>query len=115
MRSIVRLLAPLALLAGCTFNTTVHHAKDAPNAPRTDSVAVVTEPPRDAILLGGATIRGNRNMIGAACVAEAVMEAKRVGATHLIVRPVESSGSRGVRCTGDFYYLGRIVEGGRDR
>jgi hypothetical protein len=103
------------LLAGCTFNTTVHRADDAPNVPRSDSAVVVTEPPRDAIRMGGATVRGNRNMAGAACVAEAVKEAKRMGATHLVVHPVETASARGVRCTSEFYYLGRIVEAPRER
>jgi biotin carboxylase len=105
------LRAPLValLLAGCTFNTTVHHLGDAPNVPRTDHALVVATPPRDAILLGTITVRGNRNKTGPACEAEAVDEAKKIGATHVIVRPVETPASRGVRCIADAYYLGPIV------
>ena len=109
MRLAVLRAIPALLLTGCTFNTTVHQPADVPNVPRTDHAVVVSAPPRDAILLGTVTVRGNRNKVGAACADEAVAEAKKLGATHVIVRPVESSASRGVRCTGDAYYLGPIV------
>jgi Zn-dependent alcohol dehydrogenase len=99
----------LLVAAGCTFNTTVHPVKDAPNVPRSDSVAVVTAPPRGAVPLGSVTVRGNRNMVGPACAMEAAAHARRMGATHLIVRPVETPGARGVRCTADAWYLGRVV------
>lgn len=102
-------LLPALLLAGCTFNTTVDRPGDAPNVPASDHVAVVTAPPRDAIRIGTITVRGNRNKVGAACEAEAVSAAKRLGATHLVVTPVETSAARGVRCTGAAYYLGPIV------
>jgi Zn-dependent alcohol dehydrogenase len=104
-------LVPLVVLAGCTFNTTVNHLADAPNVPPSDSAVVVTVAPNSAVLLGTVTIRGNANMVGPACEAQAVREARKMGATHVIVRPVVSSGSRGVRCTGDAYYLGPIVQG----
>ena len=109
MRLAVLRVLPALLLAGCTFNTTVHHVADAPNVPRSDRAIIVSAPPRDAILLGTVTVRGNRNKVGPACDAEAVEEAKKLGATHVIVHPVETSASRGVRCTGDAYYLGPIV------
>ena len=109
MRFPTLLLLPALLLAGCTFNTTVNHLDDAPNPPVSEHTAVVTAPPRDAILLGTVTVRGNRNKVGAACEAEAVEEARKIGATHVIVRAVESSAARAVRCTGEAYYLGPIV------
>jgi Zn-dependent alcohol dehydrogenase len=111
MRLATLRFVPLVVLAGCTFNTTVHHLDDAPNVPPSDSAAVVSVAPKSAVLLGTVTIRGNANMVGPACTAQAVLEARKMGATHVIVRPVESSGSRGVRCTGDAYYLGPIVQG----
>lgn len=111
MRPSLLALAPAALLAGCTFNTTVSRLADAPNVPRSDSAAVVAAPPRSAVPLGTITIRGNRNMDGAACATAAVAEAKRLGATHLVVHPVANDAFRGVRCTGDAYYLGPIVQG----
>lgn len=111
MRFATPTLVPALLLAGCTFNTTIDRPGDAPNAPRSDSAVVVTAAPKAAVLLGNVTVRGNRNMIGRACETQAVEEAKKMGATHVIVRPVESSGARGVRCVGEAYYLGPIVSG----
>ena len=112
MRAAALRLLPLALLAACTYNTTVHHLDDAPNVPRSDSAVVVTTPPHDAIRLGTIEVRGNRNKVGAACAAEAVSEARKMGATHVIVTPVESSAARAVRCTAEAWYLGRLVQAG---
>lgn len=101
----------IALLTGCTFNTTVDHVDGAPAVPRTDSAVVVVTPPKSAILLGTVTVRGNSHMVGAACEREAVAQARQMGATHVVVRAVETSASRGVRCIGDAWYLGPIVPG----
>lgn len=109
MRHSTLLVAPVLLLAACSFNTTVHHLADAPNVPRTDSALVVSEPPKGAVRLGTVTVRGNRNKIGAPCEAEAVAEARRMGATHVVVRPVETLAARGVRCIGETWYLGPVV------
>lgn len=115
MRHLALRLAPLALLGACTYNTTVHHLDDAPNPPRSDSAAIVTAPPRDAVKLGTIEVRGNRNKVGAACQAEAVAEARKMGATHVIVTPVESSAARAVRCTAEAWYLGQVVQSGPGR
>lgn len=104
-------VASIALLTGCTFNTTVDHVDGAPAVPRSDSAVVVATPPKSAILLGTVTVRGNAHMIGSACEQEAVSQARQMGATHVIVRPVDTSASRGVRCIADAYYLGPIVPG----
>ena len=111
MRRLAFRLPPALLLAGCTFTTSVQRAADAPNVPRSERAEVVGVPPRDAILLGTVTVRGNRNKVGAACEAEAVTEARKLGATHVIVHTVDSSAARAVRCTADAFYLGRIVNG----
>jgi hypothetical protein len=111
MRHAYLSLVPMVLVAGCTFTTTVNRLDDAPNTPRADSASVVAAPPRSAVPIGTITIRGNRNMVGAACEHAAIDEAKKMGATHVVVHPVESSSARGVRCTGDAYYLGPIVQG----
>jgi hypothetical protein len=79
--------------------------------PRSESALVVTTPPKDAIRLGTIEVRGNRNKVGAACEAEAVEEAKKIGATHVIVTPVQSGAARAVRCIGEAWYLGQIVQG----
>ncbi len=102
-------IIPLALLAGCTFNTSVNRVAGSPEVPRSEQAVVVAKAPRDAILLGTVTVRGNRNKVGSACEAEAVTEAKKIGATHVIVRQADPTGSRGIRCTADAYYVGRIV------
>ena len=109
MRRFPLWLLPMPSLAGCTFTTTVDHAADAPNMPRSISAAVVTVPPRDAIRIGTVTVRGNRNKVGAPCETEAVDEAKKLGATHVIMHTVESSAPRDIRCTAEAWYLGRIV------
>lgn len=111
MRRIALPLVPLVLLAGCTFTTSVNRVADAPNVPRSSSAAVVPTPPHDAVLMGTVTVRGNRNKIGAACEAEAVDEARKLGATHVIMHTMDSSAARGVRCTAEAWYLGRIVNG----
>jgi len=115
MRAAALRLLPLALLAACTYNTTVHHLDDAPQVARSDSAAVVSTPPRGAVRLGTIEVRGNRNKIGAPCTAEAVAEAKKMGATHVVVTPVESGAARAVRCTAEAWYLGEVVQPGAGR
>lgn len=93
------------LLVACAHQTSVTRADGAPTLPPSASVAIVAEAPKGAIALGTVTVQSNNHQGGADCEAQAVFEAKKLGATHVIVRPAESSMGRGPKCTGDAYYL----------
>lgn len=106
MRNLV-LLGALVLVSACAHQTSVHRADGAPNLPPSASVTVVAEAPAGAVALGTVTVQSNNHQGGADCEAEAVFEAKKLGATHVIVRPANSSLGRGPKCTGEAFYLAK--------
>jgi Zn-dependent alcohol dehydrogenase len=98
---------PLALLAlsACAFQTKVQRAPGAPKLEPSASAQVVAEPPQGAVALGRVTIQGNNWQNGGGCESQAQFEAKKLGATHVVIRPANSSMGRGVRCTADAFYV----------
>jgi hypothetical protein len=94
-----------ALLCGCAFQHSVERAAGAPELPPSSHVDIVAERPAKAILLGTVTVQGNNHQSGSSCESEAAFEAKKLGATHVVVRPADSSMGRGPKCTGEAYYL----------
>jgi hypothetical protein len=106
----VRYLPVLVLaLAGCASQTYVRRAEGAPTLPPSSNAAIVAEAPAGAISLGTVTVQGNNFQSGPACEAEAVFQAKKLGATHVIVRPANSSMGRGPTCTGEAFFLGDVM------
>lgn len=98
-------LAALVLLAGCAFQSAYDPAPGAPKLQPSAMTVAVAEAPKGAIALGTVTVQGNNYKGGSECEAQAIFEAKKIGATHVIVRPADSSLGRGVRCTGEAFYL----------
>jgi Zn-dependent alcohol dehydrogenase len=93
------------LLVGCAFSSGFERAPGAPELAPSASVAVVGEAPPGAVLLGTVTVQGNNHQGGAGCEQEAQFEAKKVGATHVVIRPAKPGIGKGPKCTGEAYYL----------
>lgn len=102
-----RFLPVLALLVGCAFSSKFRPTPGAPPLQPSSSVAVVAEPPQGATRLGTVTARGNNSQGGAGCESQAAFEAKKAGATHVVVRPAKTPwyAAGQIRCEGVAYYL----------
>ena len=100
-------LALVALLGACASSGKFRPSGAAPSLPPSASVAVASEPPQNAQLLGVVTVRGNNSQSVAGCESQAVLEAKKVGATHVVVRPKKSPWyrSRQPECEAAAYYV----------
>lgn len=103
-RAIPSLLLPWMLLS-CAFQTSMQRAPGAPELQPSATAVVVGTAPAGAVALGTVTVQGNNFQGGAGCEAEALFEAKKLGATHVVIRPANSSLGRGVKCTGDAFYV----------
>ena len=99
------LLVAVLALAGCAFQSSVERTPGAPVLGPSSNAVVVALAPAGAVVLGKITIQGNNWQSGGGCETEALFEAKKIGATHVVVRPAESSLGRGVRCTADAFYV----------
>lgn len=92
-------------LTGCAFQNSMQRAPGAPELQPSAGAVVVSAAPTGAVALGTVTVQGNNFQSGAGCEAEALFEAKKIGATHVVIRPANSSLGRGAKCTGDAYYV----------
>jgi Zn-dependent alcohol dehydrogenase len=97
-------IVALAGLTGCAFHNAVDRAPGAPSLPPSANAVTVTTPPVGAVRLGTVTVQANNHQSGADCEAQALFEAKKLGATHVIVRPAESGWGKGPKCIGEAYY-----------
>ncbi|MEP6832117.1 MAG: hypothetical protein ABJB74_01935 [Gemmatimonas sp.] len=61
--------------------------------------------PARATTVGAITVQGNNWQSGGGCEAQALFEGKKIGATHVVIRPANSSLGRGVKCTADAFVL----------
>jgi hypothetical protein len=102
------LLPAAALLTACAFHNSVDRAPGAPNLPPSSSAVTVAAAPVGAVLLGTVTVQANNHQNGADCEAQALFEAKKIGATHVVVRPAESGFGKGPKCTGEAYFLALV-------
>jgi hypothetical protein len=93
------------VLSGCAFHNSFDRAAGAPTLEPSGSAVAVAAPPAGAVLLGTVTVQANNHQSGADCEAQALFEAKRIGATHVVVRPADSSLGRGPKCTGAAYFV----------
>jgi len=75
------------LLSGCAFQTKVQRAPGAPHLSPSASAQAVAEAPQGAVALGTVTIQGNNWQNGGGCESQALFEAKKLGATHVVIRP----------------------------
>lgn len=98
-------IALLVAASACAFKNSVDRAPGSPALPPSSNTIVVASPPSGAVLLGTVTVQGNNHQSGADCESQALFEAKKIGATHVVIRPADSSLGRGVKCTGAAYYL----------
>jgi hypothetical protein len=99
------LVISLVANSGCSYNAAVKRPRTAPRLPASSSVTVVAERPATGIHLGTVTIRGNSWTSASGCESEAALQTKRLGATHVVVRP----SGKGNQCTAQAYVLGDKV------
>jgi hypothetical protein len=100
-----RALLVLAAAVGCASTSGFHRADGAPSLPPSAHTELVATPPAGAQLLGTVTVQMNNHQLPQDCEPAALFEAKKVGATHAIVRPAKSGWGKGPSCTADAYYL----------
>lgn len=92
-------------LSACAFSSGFARAPGAPELQPSAAATVVAEAPAGAVLLGTVTVQSNNHQGGADCEREALFEAKKAGATHVIVRPAKQGFGKGPKCTGEAYYV----------
>jgi hypothetical protein len=98
-------LAIAVLMAACS-TPTFHRSALAPHLEPSTNVVVVDRPPIDAVLLGTATIQSSLYQSVDECEATAMLEAKKAGATHAVMRPARPGTSKdGPRCVLEAYYV----------
>ncbi len=104
-----RLFLPLLLAAACAQPRSFKRVPNTPEPRPTTTTARVERAPGDAVLIGIATVQMRRGQSEQACASAAFEEARRVGATHAVVRSARVgwpfSWWRGPKCTADAYYL----------
>jgi hypothetical protein len=57
------------------------------------------------LLLGTVTVQSNNYQSGQGCEATALYEAKKIGATHAVIRPANAGWGKGPKCTAEAYYV----------
>lgn len=99
------LIVGLGLVAtGCSYQGAVRRPSTGPRLTASGAVAVVADRPANGIWLGTVTVRGNSWTSSAGCESEAAAQSKRLGATHVVVRPT----GRGNQCTAQAYVMGDV-------
>jgi len=92
-------------VVGCvapTFQRVPTAPKLAPN----DNAVIVERPPSGGVLLGTVDLRLSVYKLPSECLAQALAEAKRAGATHIVVPAVTpATSTKGPRCTAQAYYV----------
>lgn len=83
MRRPISVLGVL-LFGACAFSSKLRPAPGGPHLTPSPAVAVA---PAGATPLGTVSVVGSSLRSGTSCEAQAVFEAKKVGATHVVVRP----------------------------
>jgi hypothetical protein len=107
MRRRIHLLAPaIAVLIAACSTPNFHRAGLAPHLAPSADIVVVDRPPIDAVLLGTAVIQSSFYQSVDECEAAALLEAKKAGATHAVMRPARPGTTKdGPRCVAEAYYL----------
>ena len=104
MRQYVRIWI-LAAAAGCAAPV-FQYTKGAPRLPPSADAEVVERAPMQGILIGTAEIQATVYQHGEECQAAVLAEAKKAGATHVVIRPgMAATASRGPRCRAEAYYV----------
>ena len=75
----------LLAATACAFQSSTQRVDGAPSLPPSASAIMIAEAPPGAIALGTVTVQGNNFKAGPECEAQALFEAKKLGATHVIV------------------------------
>lgn len=104
-----RLLPLTLLLAACAQSRSFERFPNTPQPRPTTTAARVERAPAEAILIGTATVQAKKGQSESACATAAFEEARRAGATHVVVRSARTGWPfrwwRGPKCTADAYYL----------
>jgi hypothetical protein len=94
-----------AVIVGCAVPPTFQRVPTAPVLPPNENAVVVERPPSGAILLGTIELQLSISELASECQAAALAEAKRAGATHVVMPPAAPGrAARGPRCTAQAYY-----------
>lgn len=104
MRRFAALMA--GVIVGCAVPPAFQRVPTAPKLPPNDNAIVVDRPPAGAILLGTVELQLSISELASECQAAALAEAKRAGATHVVMPPATPGrATKGPRCTAQAYYL----------
>jgi hypothetical protein len=100
-----RIVVVLVGVIGCAqpvFQPVLSAPQLAPN----ENAIVVERPPSGAILLGTVKLELSIHKLSTDCTDQALAEARRAGATHIILPPgTPPTSSRGPRCSAQAFYL----------
>jgi hypothetical protein len=94
------------LLTGCAYQTGARRAEGAPVLPASPYAEVLRDTaPAGAVVLGTVRAQGNNWQSPAACEAQLVNEARKLGANAVLTTPATSTWGRGPSCLGTAYLL----------
>jgi hypothetical protein len=106
MRRVLPVAAVIVVMMAACSNPNFHRAGLAPHLAPSADIVVVDRPPIDAVLLGTAVIQSSLYQSVDECEAAALLEAKKAGATHAVMRPARPGTTKdGPRCVAQAYYL----------
>jgi hypothetical protein len=90
---------------GCA-QPTFHRVPFAPTLAPNENAIVVERPPSGAVLLGTVQLELSAYRLPSDCVAQALAEARRAGATHIVLpAATPPTSTRGPKCSAQAYYL----------
>ena len=105
MRQHFRVWILAAALVACAAPV-FQHTRGAPRLPPSDAAQVVERAPIGGVLIGTAEIQATVYQTGEECQAAVLEEAKKAGASHVVIRPgIAATASRGPRCRAEAYYV----------
>lgn len=106
MRRLPIVVAAICSVAGCASAPVYQRVSSAPVLPPSESVIVVERQPVGGVLIGTADLQLSVHQLPEECTAALLAEAKRAGATYVVMPPVKPGTSvNGPRCTLQAYYV----------
>ena len=106
MRRVPPVAAVIVVMMAACSTPNFHRAALAPHLAPSAEIVVADRPPIDAVLLGTAVIQSSLYQSVDECEAAALLEARRAGATHAVMRPARPGTAKdGPRCVAEAYYL----------
>jgi len=101
-----RLVVVLVGAVGCAAQPVFQPVPSAPQLAPNENAIVVERPPSGAVLLGTVKLELSIYKLQSDCTDQALAEAKRAGATHIVL-PIGTppTSTRGPRCSAQAFYL----------